>query len=96
MNDPYRILGLAPGADDAAIRAAYLAATRACPPERDSARFEQVRGAYEAIATERDRLMHSLFARDEPEAADVLAAIEPGFAPQIVPPARLRAVLGPA
>ena len=35
MTDPYRLLGVPETADDEAIRAAYLAAIRACPPERD-------------------------------------------------------------
>ncbi|PWF47851.1 molecular chaperone DnaJ [Massilia glaciei] len=96
MTDPYRILGLAPGAGDAAIRAAYLAATRACPPERDRVRFEQVRGAYEAISGEAERLSHALFSHTAPTPADVLGALDAGSAPQIVPPARLRAVLGAA
>ena len=52
MTDPYRLLGVPDTADDDTIRAAYLAAIRACPPERDRKRFEQVRAAYESIATE--------------------------------------------
>ena len=49
MTDPYHVLGVAETADDSSIRAAYLAAVRACPPERDRQRFEQVRAAFEAI-----------------------------------------------
>ena len=61
MTDPYRQLGVAETADDSTIRAAYLAAVRACPPERDRQRFEQVRAAFEAIATRPKRLAHALF-----------------------------------
>lgn len=51
MSDPYLILGMTPDGDDAAVRAAYLAAVAACPPERDPGRFEAVRAAYEALGT---------------------------------------------
>ena len=61
MTDPYRVLGVAETADDSSIRAAYLAAVRACPPERDRQRFEQVRAAFEAISTGPRRLAHALF-----------------------------------
>ena len=75
MTDPYRLLGVPDTADDAAIRAAYLAAIRACPPERDRSRFEQVRAAYESIATARDRLARALFDPTPPTVQDVLAIL---------------------
>ncbi len=75
MTDPYRLLGLREGAGDAEIRAAYLAAVRACPPEHDRRRFEQVRAAYEAIADEPRRLAHALFDTGAPTADDLIAAL---------------------
>jgi curved DNA-binding protein CbpA len=56
MIDPYRVLGVDLTAGDEAIRAAYLAAIRESPPERDRERFESVRTAYEAICNHRRRL----------------------------------------
>ena len=72
MTDPYRQLGVPETADDDTIRAAYLAAIRACPPERDRQRFEQVRAAYEAIASQPLRLAHALFDTSAPTLHDVL------------------------
>jgi curved DNA-binding protein CbpA len=79
MSDPYRQLGVAQTADDDTIRAAYLAAIRACPPERDRQRFEQVRAAFEAIANERQRLAHALFDTSAPTARDVLELLSAGW-----------------
>ena len=60
-DSPYRVLGVDLSADDETIRAAYLAAIRESPPERDRERFESVRAAYETIADPRRRIAHSLF-----------------------------------
>jgi len=72
MTDPYRKLGVPETADNATIRAAYLAAVRACPPERDRQRFELVRAAFEAIAIEPQRLAHALFDTSAPTVHDLL------------------------
>jgi curved DNA-binding protein CbpA len=77
MSDPYLILGLAQDADDAAVRAAYLAAVAACPPERDPRRFEALRGAYEALCTRRARLAQGLFDQSPPTLGDILDKVEP-------------------
>lgn len=78
MMDPYRTLGVARGADDATIRAAYLALIRSVSPDRDGQRFEQVRAAYEAIETRRKRIEHELFDADLPTLDELLeAAIGP-------------------
>jgi curved DNA-binding protein CbpA len=82
MSDPYLILGLAPDADDAAVHAAYLAAVRACPPERDPRRFELLRAAYEALRTRRARLAQALFDQSPPTLADLLDRAEPVGAPR--------------
>lgn len=77
MNDPYLILGVPPDAEDAAIESAYLAAIGRSPPERDPARFEALRDAYEKTRTRRDRLAHALFDQIPPTAADVLCRAAP-------------------
>lgn len=86
MPDPYLILGVASDADDEAIRAAYLAAVKACPPERDPARFVALREAYEAIGNRRARLAHELFDIRPPTVEDVLeraAPVEVGLRPEL-------------
>jgi len=75
MTDPYRILGLAPPVDDEVVRRAYLEAIRECPPERDAARFEAIRNAYEAVADSRRRLKHALFNAEGPTPAQVLETL---------------------
>ena len=75
MTDPYRQLGVAESADDSSIRAAYLAAVRACPPERNRQRFEQVRAAFEAISTEPRRLAYALFDTTAPTLQEVAEAL---------------------
>jgi len=82
MSDPYLVLGVAPGVDDATIHAAYLAAVKACPPERDLPRFEAVRSAYEAIRTRRARLAHPLFDTYPPSTAELLDRAAPLQAPR--------------
>ena len=94
MTDPYRTLDVGADADDAQIRAAYLAAIRLNPPERDSARFERIRAAYEAIANARARAEHALFDQSMPTTADVLGRVAAGFAPRLPSERRLRGVLG--
>ncbi len=94
MTDPYRQLGVPETADDDTIRAAYLAAIRACPPERDRLRFEQVRAAFEAIASERRRDAHALFDTQLPTANDVLEALSTHWRPGHPSEATLLRVLG--
>ena len=88
MIDPYRVLGVDLTASDETIRAAYLAAIRESPPERDRERFESVRTAYEAICTLRRRLAHALFDCSLPTIDDLLSAVSSDFVPQ--PPTELR------
>ncbi len=94
MTDPYRLLGVPTTADDETIRLAYLAALRACPPERDRHRFEQLRAAYEAIASAQARLSHVLFDTTTPTPEDVLDALSATFQPRRPSEQRLRRVLG--
>ena len=94
MIDPYRVLGVQPEASDEAIRAAYLAAIRESPPERDRERFEKVREAYEAISDQRCRLAHELFDHSEPSVDDLLSAVSSDFAPRCPSERQLLRVLG--
>jgi len=94
MTDPYRLLGVPDTAGDEAIRAAYLAAIRSCPPEREPQRFEQVRAAYESIATERDRLAHALFDTAVPTVREVLEILSADFQPGRPDEQGLRRLLG--
>lgn len=57
----YAVLDVAQGADDAAIRAAYLSQVRAHPPDLDPGRFRQVRAAYETLRNRRERMRQALF-----------------------------------
>lgn len=96
MTDPYRLLGVPVTADDDTIRAAYLAAIRACPPERDRQRFEQVRAAFEAISTEIRRDAHALFGTQVPTVQDVLENLSADWRPGQPSEAALLRVLGHA
>jgi curved DNA-binding protein CbpA len=94
MTDPYRQLGVAESADDAAIRAAYLAAIRACPPERDRQRFEQVRAAYEAIGTAQQRLAYALFDTTAPTLDELVETLSADWQPGTPAESTLLRVLG--
>jgi len=62
QNDPFAVLGIAPDADDEAVRAAWLRAVRAFPPERDAEAFERVRNAWDELRDPRrraERLLHA-------------------------------------
>jgi curved DNA-binding protein CbpA len=77
MSDPYLTLGIAPDADDATVHAAYLAAVKACPPERDPQRFQVLRTAYETLRTRRARLAQALFDQSPTTLAEVLDKAAP-------------------
>ncbi len=94
MTDPYLLLGVERSADDETIRAAYLAAIRSCPPERDHERFARVRAAYETIAREPDRLAHELFDTTAPSAQEVLERLRSQWLPAPPTASHLRRLLG--
>jgi curved DNA-binding protein CbpA len=77
MSDPYLALGITSDADDALVHAAYLAAIKACPPERDLQRFQTVRAAYELIRTRKDRLRYELFDTSLPAVTELLERAAP-------------------
>ena len=59
--NPFAVLGVDDTADDATVRAAYVAAIRRHPPDRDADGFRRVREAYEAIQDTERRLALRLF-----------------------------------
>jgi curved DNA-binding protein CbpA len=61
MPDPYSVLGIAPDADDEAIRKRYLELAREFPPEQHPERFAAVRAAYEKVKDLDGRVRHRLF-----------------------------------
>jgi curved DNA-binding protein CbpA len=77
MSDPYLTLGVGPDADDAAVHAAYLAAVKRFPPDRDPERFQVLRAAYEALRTRRARLAQALFDQTPPTLTDILDKAAP-------------------
>ncbi|MCU0834113.1 MAG: molecular chaperone DnaJ [Chromatiaceae bacterium] len=77
MSDPYLVLGVADDADDAGIHAAYLTGIKRWPPDRDPARFEALRAAYESVRTRRDRLAQALFDATPPTVGDILDKAAP-------------------
>jgi DnaJ-class molecular chaperone len=77
MSDPYLILGLGDDADDAAVETAYLEGIKRFPPERDAARFEALRWAYETLRSHRNRVAYELFDTSPPKAADFLDRAAP-------------------
>lgn len=65
MRDPFTALGVNETADDATIRARYLALVRDFPPDREPERFQEYRAAYEALIDERKRLEALLLRTNE-------------------------------
>jgi len=85
MDDPYQVLGVAPGAGGEEISRAYRALVRRYPPELNPERFARVQRAYDLLRS-CARGMEEV--RRSPEAA--LDALFP--APQLV----LRVLAAPA
>ena len=74
MADPYEILGIAPGASDAEIRARYLELVRRHPPDRDPERFAAVRQAYEQLRDPVARMRAKLFDLDDTDSMPAILA----------------------
>ncbi|MEO5376525.1 MAG: J domain-containing protein [Magnetococcus sp. DMHC-6] len=66
MKNPFQILDVPVQTDDETVRKAWLNLVRIYPPERDPTRFQEIRTAYEAIKTYRDRSRFHLFEPCEP------------------------------
>jgi len=69
--NPFDVLQIVETATDADIQKAYLRRVREHPPERSPERFQEIRSAYEAVRTRRDRLHYELF-HSEPPAIETL------------------------
>jgi DnaJ-class molecular chaperone len=93
MSNAYQLLGLAQDADDAAVRAAYLRAVQLCPPDRDAERFAALRRAFDALATERQRIATALFDTEPPTLPALLHLLESGQRPRRPDTATLLRVL---
>ncbi len=59
--DPYLVLDLPREAGDEAIRSRYLELVRKHPPDREPARFQAIREAYELVRDEERRVRFALF-----------------------------------
>lgn len=59
----HAVLGVSPGADAVALRAAYLHKIREHPPERDAELFERIRDAYQTLSNPK-RNMRRFFDSD--------------------------------
>jgi hypothetical protein len=54
--DPFAVLDVAEDTDHETIKRRYLALVRQHPPEREPERFNEIRAAFEAVTSKRDRL----------------------------------------
>ena len=64
--NPFHLLQIDPGAKDAEVRKAWLAAIRLHPPEREPERFGEIQAAYQLIKDEESRLRYLLFSKEAP------------------------------
>ncbi len=77
MADPYQVLGIEPGSDDARIRRRYLDLVRQHPPDREPERFAAIREAYDQLRDPARRLKSRLFPDQPTDTIDaVLADVE--------------------
>lgn len=65
-SDPYAVLGLERSADEAAIKRAYFRLVREYPPEREPAKFQEIRAAYDRVKTAEARSQTDLFLLQPP------------------------------
>lgn len=72
--NPHEVLGLAPDADDAALRTRYLELVRQHPPDRSPARFAEIRAAYEALRDPTTQLESMIFRLPVDDSLDDLIA----------------------
>jgi len=66
MKTPFDILDVAEDATDEAIKKAYLRKVRQYPPERAPKKFQDIRAAFEAIVSRKQRLKYQLFHHEPP------------------------------
>lgn len=78
-DDPYMVLGVDETAGDEDVRQRYLDLVRTYPPDREPERFQEIRAAYDALKTERDRLAARMFhVSAAPMQRLRLACLQPG------------------
>lgn len=63
-DNPWSVLGVSLDADDAQVRAAYLAGVKRHPPDRDPDAFERIRDAYERLRDPSRRIALMLLQAD--------------------------------
>lgn len=73
MTDPHEVLGLSRAADEAETRRRYLELVRQFPPDRDPARFAEIRAAYDEVRDPLRRLETQLLKADSGETVDAIA-----------------------
>jgi curved DNA-binding protein CbpA len=73
MSDPYEVLGVAAGADEAEIRRRYLDLVRQFPPDRAPAQFAAIRAAYDEVRDPARRLEAQLIEIDTSDSLDAIA-----------------------
>jgi curved DNA-binding protein CbpA len=82
---PYSELGFATeNVDDADVRRAYLDLVRRFPPEKRPDDFQRIHAAYEAIATERQRILRR-YESPQPDWPDILQAFPAADRPPNLP-----------
>lgn len=74
MIDPYVTMGLAPDADETAVRKRYLELVRQHPPDRSPDRFAEIRAAYEALRDPVKRLESKLLELKVHDSVDEIIA----------------------
>ncbi len=75
MKTPFEILNISENSNDESVKKAYLTMVKQFPPERCPQEFQQIRGAYENIKTQKKRLLYSLFDSHCPSAEDLIRDI---------------------
>jgi curved DNA-binding protein CbpA len=73
MSDPHEVLGLPRAAGEAETRRRYLELVRQFPPDRDPARFAEIRAAYDQVRDPVRRLEAQLLEVDSGETVDAIA-----------------------
>jgi curved DNA-binding protein CbpA len=75
MSDSYRILGVSPDMDDAAVRRRYLELVRQYSPEKCPQRFAEIREAYDQLRDPARRLERELFGAGGETLDDIIAEL---------------------
>ena len=73
MNDPFEILGLAPGAASDEIRQRYLELVREFPPDRAPEKFAAIRAAYDDLRDPIRQLARQMFTLGTDDSFEALA-----------------------